>query len=233
VIDERDLPSSLRNVLTRSGPVPFVVREPCRLRFRVGACSTCFQGVSRSLGMVTSCQARLLLGVYSRALAQPSLPVLGVTVNRMRCAALVALLTVLGAPSAHASRPSDGVWYGKITSVNVARRTFVFTSACALTPAGRWIVATRNTTTVSLGTHVGLTIYYRPNGDPVAGHPQSANLTTLASIANGKPSPDFPPGWAVTVKHGVALLVEESSGLYGDPSLGCVASAVTRRFINS
>jgi hypothetical protein len=160
--------------------------------------------------------------------------VLGVTVIRMRCAALVALLTVLlGAPSAHAGRLSDGVWYGKITAVSVARRTFVFTSACALTPAGRWIVATRNTTTVSLGTRMRLTIYYRPNGDPATGHPQSANLTTLASIANGKPSPDFPPGWAVTVKHGVAVLVEEASGIYGDPSLGCVASAATRRFISS
>jgi hypothetical protein len=157
----------------------------------------------------------------------------GVTVIRMRCAALVALLTVLGAPSAHASRLSDGVWYGKVSSVDVSRRTFVFTSACALTPAGRWIVATRNRTTVALGTHVGLTIYYRPNGDPAAGHPQSANLATLASIANGKPSPDFPPGWAVTVKRGAAVLVDESSGIYGGASLGCIADAATRRFINS
>lgn len=87
------------------------------------------------------------------------------------------------------------------------------------------------TATVALGKHAALTIYFRPGGDPAAGHSQTANIGTFASIVNGKPSPDFPRGWAITVSHGVAVLVEEGSGLDGGPS--CLTSAATRHFINS
>ncbi len=87
------------------------------------------------------------------------------------------------------------------------------------------------TATAPLGKHVELTIYFRPNGDPAAGHPQVADLATFASIANGKPSADFPREWAIVVNHGVAVFVDEGSGIHGDPS--CITTDVTRRFINS
>jgi hypothetical protein len=65
----------------------------------------------------------------------------------------------------------------------------------------------------------------------LVGEPQSADIPLFVSIVNGKPSPDFPRGWGITMDHGVAILVEESSGLYGDPS--CLTNVATLRLINS
>src|SRR5262249_36534820 len=93
----------------------------------------------------------------------------------------------------------DGIWYGRMASVSVKRRTIVMTTACKLTKSGRWVTTRHVTASVAIARHAGFTIYYRPNGDAVAGHAQSATLTTVGSIVSGGPSSDFPAGWAVTV----------------------------------
>src|ERR671936_245057 len=89
---------------------------------------------------------------------------------------LVSFLAALlaGCGGARSTILGDGSWYGKVVSVDVARRTMMFTPACRLS-AGRWIAvpaSNRVPKTVALARSADLEIYFRPGGDLAAGHGQ-------------------------------------------------------------
>lgn len=135
---------------------------------------------------------------------------------------------VLAPVSAASTALRTGDWFGDVSAVSVSHRTFEFRPACRSTAAGRWVDAPHVTATVRLAKDAALTIYYRPNRKAAAGHPQNASLALFASVANGKPSPDFPRGWAVTFEDGVAVIVEESSGI-SDGRRSCLTRAMAGR----
>ena len=83
-------------------------------------------------------------------------------------------------------------------------------------PAGRWVAVPahdRVPSAAKVAAHPGLGIYFRPGGDVVAGHEQSADLALIADVARRGRLPDFPPGWFVTIKNGLVTTVQEDSGL--------------------
>jgi hypothetical protein len=134
-------------------------------------------------------------------------------------------------------RLRDGIWYGKIVSVNVAQRRLTFAPACRLNDKGRWIaVADRSRTTVSVSRHAALATYYRPNGDASRGHGQEADLRELADVARHGRLPDFPQGWFVKTHQRLAVSVEEASGVRSSGTadrrtFACVWSAATQAFV--
>jgi hypothetical protein len=77
-----------------------------------------------------------------------------------------------------------------------------------------------------------LEIYFRPSGSVEAGHIQRANLALLKHVAEHGRLPDFPPGWFVTVERGVAVSVDEDSGLR-ESSKGCISAGTTHVFVSA
>jgi hypothetical protein len=118
---------------------------------------------------------------------------------------------------------ADGSWYGNAVTVDVGRRTLAFAPTCRL-GRSRWVAIRRPTrSTVPIARRADLEIYFRPNGSVARGHGQPAGLRELARAAADAPSPASPAGWFVTVRHGVAVSVEESSGIRSaDPAVACV-----------
>ena len=79
--------------------------------------------------------------------------------------------------------------------------------------------------------HPALSVYYRPNGNPALGHVQAASLTLFASVANARPSPDFPPGWVImTVNKRRVLMIAEDSGVR-DANSGCISTRTATNFV--
>jgi hypothetical protein len=162
---------------------------------------------------------------------------------RTLVAALLAALALTGIASGslRASDPprrlSDGGWYGKIVSVNVAQRRLTFAPACRL-HIGRWVaVPDRSRAVVSVARRADLAIYFRPGGDAGRGHVQAADLRDVADVVLHGRLPDDPPGWFVSVEHRLAVSVEEDSGVRSvgkadRRTFACVWSASTQRFVS-
>jgi hypothetical protein len=127
---------------------------------------------------------------------------------------LVAVILALAAGCGGDSRRlADGQWYGKLVGVHVAHRSLTFAPACRLESA-RWI-----------------------GGSAGADHGQTANLGQLANVALLGHLPDFPPGWFVTVRDGVAVSVQEGSGIRSSGrrdrrTFACVWSRSTQAFVS-
>jgi hypothetical protein len=91
---------------------------------------------------------------------------------------------------------------------------------------------------ISIAPHADLAIYVRPGGKSAAGHGQPADLALLAAVVSrGSPS-DLRSGWSVAVRDGVAVSVEEDSGLRSVGKadkrvFACIWSSKTRRRLNS
>jgi hypothetical protein len=159
-----------------------------------------------------------------------------------RALIVLAVVLVLAAPGCGGhSRPlADGEWYGKLSAVNVAHRALSFAPACSLDRSGRWIaVADRSADpiTVGIAPKADLEVYFRPNGETAAGHAQPAGLRLLADVASHGRNPNSPPGWFVSARDGVAVSVQEDSGIRSSgkadkQTFACVWSASTQAFVN-
>lgn len=130
----------------------------------------------------------------------------------------------------------DGDWYGKLVSVDVARREITFAPACDFADR-RWTTAHRDERVVlPLADRPRLMVHFRPGGSAVSGHGQPATLRLLARVAAHGHLPDFPPGWYVMVRRGKAALVQEDSGLESTgtadrATFACIWSARTKGLV--
>lgn len=160
-----------------------------------------------------------------------------ISASRRLCIGPLAILLLAGC-GGHSRKLGDGQWYGKVVSVDVARRRLKFAPTCNLA-AGRWVaVSNRVAMTIPLARHPDLTIYFRPNGSASAGHAQSVGLHRLADVVAHGRLPDFPPGWFVTTRGGAAASIAEDSGLRSSGSadkrtFACVWSKQAEAFVSS
>jgi hypothetical protein len=158
-------------------------------------------------------------------------------IRRLTLGVLVA--AVLAACGAHSRGLSDGQYYGKLVSVDIAHRRLNFAPACNLNASGRWAtVATSSRTpiTLDIAAHPDLEIYLRPSGNVATGHVQGADLRQLADVAAHGRLPDFPPGWFLTVRNSTAVSVAEDSGIRSSGNadkrtFACVWSDRTQTFV--
>jgi hypothetical protein len=133
---------------------------------------------------------------------------------------ILALAATCGGDS---RRLADGRWYGKVVGVDVARRAFAFAPACHLDRSGRWTAVrdrSRDPIKAPIARDAALEIYFRPAGNPAAGHQQSVALAPLADTAFHGRLPDSPPGWFVTVRDEAVVSVEEDSGIRSSDKAG-------------
>jgi TolB protein len=133
-------------------------------------------------------------------------------------------------------RLPDGRWYGKVIRVNFGRGSLTFTPACRTSAARRWIAVRRRPVAVAVAAHADLAIYYRPDGDAARGHGQTVDWELFADVATHGRLPDYPPGWFLTVRNGVAVSIEEDSGIQSSGRAdrrrhACVWSRSTRQFV--
>ena len=150
----------------------------------------------------------------------------------------VVLVLAVGCGGTH-GQPRDGAWYGRLGAISVQDRTLSFAPACRLGKTHRWLAipaGDRRPFTISLASRARLEIYYRPRGDPAAGHGQPSELGQIADAASKGP-PDFPPGWFLTVDGNRAVAVTEDSGITSSGQLdrrthACVWSRSTRLFVS-
>jgi hypothetical protein len=137
--------------------------------------------------------------------------------------------------SSHIPPLTDGRWYGKVVAVDVRSRDLLFEPACVLR-SNRWTSVERSQRAVHLATGADLVIYFRPGGNAVAGHVQSATLRELMPVALHGRLPDFPSGWFLTVSHGVGGSLQEdsgarSSGEADQRTFACIWSPQTQVFV--
>ena len=155
----------------------------------------------------------------------------------IRAVVVGGLILALAGCGGNARKLGDGEWYGKIVSIDVKHRNVVLAPACEINGGRSITMADHAAATNPIASNADLTIYFRPSGNIVAGHGQSATLKQLADVAVHGRLPDFPPGWFVTVKRGAAISLEEDSGVEApdDPvakrALACVWSKPTRAFV--